>query len=751
MMRDGLPLTQEEECDDPGEINDGTNPDESLEPAPNPDTDDPQEALPEADKAAQTDPEMIDELYDQFEMENDTDHNFHRIVDHYFKQGSLIIKAIYSDNNEVEYTVEVPFSIIKKDVPLEVARYINQNVVENRRGGKYNTWSKSVLKTHNRSIRRLHRIYLPIYTVTRRASSNRKNKLRQSRNQRLAKDRFREKFGIKIPNNMKEALILDKENKNNLWAEAILKEMKTLNALRAFKYYSPNKRFKKENGWQFAPLRMIYEVKQQDLRRKARLVIGGHVVDSSMHTVYSSTIQSISVRLLMLVAAKTGLNIMAADIANAYVTAPCWEKIWTVAGPEFGDKQGSVIRINRALYGLATSGRAFHEFLADTLRRIGFEPTRADQDLWYKLSDDGTHYEYVATYVDDIIIAAKEPQKYMSVIEQEFKVRNIEDDPSYYLGNDLKKILGKYVHISSKTYINEVIRKYEKKHGQIKQQTAPMKDKVHPELDESTFLDEKGITHYQQIIGVCQWLIVAGRFDICYAVASLSRFSIAPRKNHLQMAEHILGYLKKFPNRGYLINPQNPKINENGRKMSKLTKDFGNQYHYFKEEMDPRFPPAIGEEMEISIFSDADHGHDRKTGRSITGTLGLVGCTPVVWKSSRQSSVQTSTFGAEFLALKTAVENAILIRYYLRSMGVKVQAPSKIYIDNEGVFLNSCDPGSTLNKKHVALAYHFVREHQANNIVQIYKLDTKDNYADPFTKGLSGKEHGDFFQHLMRH
>ena len=72
---------------------------------------------------------------------------------------------------------------------------------------------------------------------------------------------------------MREGLILDRENKNNLWAEAIMKEMNTLDSLRAFKYYSPNKRFRKEDGWQFEPLRMIYEIKQQDLRRKARLVI----------------------------------------------------------------------------------------------------------------------------------------------------------------------------------------------------------------------------------------------------------------------------------------------------------------------------------------------------------------------------------------------------------------------------------------------------------------------------------------------
>ena len=61
----------------------------------------------------------------------------------------------------------------------------------------------------------------------------------------------------------------------------------------------------------------------------------------------------------------------------------------------------------------------------------------------------------------------------------------------------------------------------------------------------------------------------------------------------------------------------------------------------------------------ISIFVDSDHGHDKVTGRSITGIIAFIGCTPVYWCSKRQTSVQTSTFGAEFTALKKAVELAV--------------------------------------------------------------------------------------------
>ena len=61
-----------------------------------------------------------------------------------------------------------------------------------------------------------------------------------------------------------------------------------------------------------------------------------------------------------------------------------------------------------------------------------------------------------------------------------------------------------------------------------------------------------------------------------------------------------------------------------------LEHDFGTQYHYFKEELDPRFPEPKIEELKISIFCDANHEHDKRTGRSITGIIVFVGSTLVL-------------------------------------------------------------------------------------------------------------------------
>eukprot|EP00957_Ditylum_brightwellii_P182003 13865902-Ditylum_brightwellii.AAC.1 len=84
------------------------------------------------------------------------------------------------------------------------------------------------------------------------------------------------------------------------------------------------------------------------------------------------------------------------------------------------------------------------------------------------------------------------------------------------------------------------------------------------------------------------------------------------------------------------------------------------------------FPDPVMNELPMYFFCDVNHGHDKKTGRSITGLFLIVGSTPVSWMSKRQLCVHTSTFGAEFTTLKAAVKEAVILRYHLRAMGFKV-------------------------------------------------------------------------------
>ena len=84
------------------------------------------------------------------------------------------------------------------------------------------------------------------------------------------------------------------------------------------------------------------------------------------------------------------------------------EKVCFTAGPEFGDKEGCTFIIYKAQCGLKTSGRRWHDRLYDVLKSMGFQPSKAEEDIWMR--DAGTHYEYIAVHVDDLVIASHDPK-----------------------------------------------------------------------------------------------------------------------------------------------------------------------------------------------------------------------------------------------------------------------------------------------------------------------------------------------------
>ena len=90
---------------------------------------------------------------------------------------------------------------------------------------------------------------------------------------------------------------------------------------------------------------MIFDVKMSRLVRKACLVTGGHTTDVPSSITYLSVVSRGSVRIEFLVATLNDLDIMSADISNAYLNAPNKEKIWTIAGYKFGTDKGAVFII----------------------------------------------------------------------------------------------------------------------------------------------------------------------------------------------------------------------------------------------------------------------------------------------------------------------------------------------------------------------------------------------------------------------
>ena len=157
------------------------------------------------------------------------------------------------------------------------------------------------------------------------------------------------KYGVEVPKSTKHAEELDAQHGNSLWREAYQNEIVSLLSLGCFDFCPPDSN--PGPDYQFVKLTMIYEVKQ-DGCRKACLVAGGHLVVPRSISTGSTVMKGVSVCLLDVIAHQDHLKVLCGDVGNAFVTAPCLEKVYSRAGPEFGVCHDSIMVLTKALYGL---------------------------------------------------------------------------------------------------------------------------------------------------------------------------------------------------------------------------------------------------------------------------------------------------------------------------------------------------------------------------------------------------------------
>ena len=109
---------------------------------------------------------------------------------------------------------------------------------------------------------------------------------------------------------------------------------------------------------------------------------------------------------------------------------------------------------------------------------------------------------------------------------------------------------------------------------------------------------------------------------------------------------------------------------------------------------------------------------------------------PIDWFSKKQGTVETATYGSEFVAHRTGTEQIMDIRFTLRYMGVPIDGPSWLFWDICLVITSSTIPSSILSKRHNALAYHCVHEAVAGKIIKFCFIASTDNIANIMTKFL---------------
>ena len=261
-------------------------------------------------------------------------------------------------------------------------------------------------------------------------------------------------------------------------------------------------------------------------------------------------------------------------------------------------------------------------------------------------------------------------------------------------------------------------------------------------MDVTPVLDQERTNRFQQLIGILRWALELGRIDILTEVSCLSQHLAEPREGHIVAVYKIFKYLS------LRLKSSKGRIVFNGKSMvidSATFNDFNREewmdfYSDAREELPIRMPESLGNPVQVIAYVDANHAGNIKTRRSHKGVLIYINQAPIIWYSKRQNTVEASSFGSEYIALRICTEMVEALRYKLRRFGVLVEGPADSLCDNRSVVTNSSVPTSVLNKRHNTICYHRVRKAQAAGVIRVGWIEGTKNVADLLTKTTLSNE-----------
>jgi len=218
---------------------------------------------------------------------------------------------------------------------------------------------------------------------------------------------------------------------------------------------------------------------------------------------------------------------------------------------------------------------------------------------------------------------------------------------------------------------------------------------------------------YPNAVGMAMYLSSNSRPDIQFAVHQCARFTHCPRKSHAMAMKRICRYLAGTMERGLEYMP------------------------------DPKMVLDCYVDADFAGLWSHEDSQDPVSVKSRTGYVLMLGKCPLIWVSKLQSLIALSTVEAEYIALSQAMREVLPMRELLSEIGEKqglnfvkpCLTHSTIFEDNNGALSLAVSPSTTPRTKHIAVKYHFFRD-QVGKGVELKKVDSREQVADIFTKGL---------------
>ena len=212
---------------------------------------------------------------------------------------------------------------------------------------------------------------------------------------------------------------------------------------------------------------------------------------------------------------------------------------------------------------------------------------------------------------------------------------------------------------------------------------------------------------------------------------TMAKFRACPRMGHLDKVKRMYGYLRKYKHGAIRVRLDIPDMSQ----FPDIEYDWlYTVYGGAQEQIPHDAPEPLAKEVITITYEDANLYHDMITGRAVTGILHMINGTPVDWFSKRQDTVETATYGSEFVAARIATEQIIDLRTTLRYLGVPIKGKAYMFGDNQSVITSSTNPHSRLSERHNALSYHRVREAIVAKVLNFIHILGENNPADILSK-----------------
>ena len=351
-----------------------------------------------------------------------------------------------------------------------------------------------------------------------------------------------------------------------------------------------------------------------------------------------------------------------------------------------------VCKLQRALYGLKQSPRAWYARLSARLLQLGFVASKADASLFI-FAAHGVQI-YMLVYVDDIVIAGSTPaavDRLVRSLSDSFPIKDL-GPLQYFLGLEASYNSGGMT-LTQRKYALDLLHRVSMEN--CRPTSTPLSATEHLAREVGTPLGVEDATRYRSIVGGLQYLTLT-RPDLSFAVNKVCQYLSQPTNEHWEAVKRILRYVKGTLSTGLRI----------------------------------RKSPSTG----VSIFTDADWAGCIDDRRSTSGFAVFVGSNLVSWSSKKQPTVSRSSTEAEYKALANGAAEAIWVEILLKELGVFKQRTAILWCDNLGATYLTANPVFHARTKHIEIDFHFVRERIASDVLDVRFILTNDQLADVFTK-----------------